>query len=114
MVHYTDHSVNCAQGVDAFHFVSLGGCEAHEKACFGERIEVPLPPLRPRPKCDFIHPRQFSPFPERLVLPFSIEIILSGYEELDSSGNDLFASWVKLSDHGFARHQEGNLLPLRT
>ena len=48
-----------------------------------------------RPKCDFIHPRQLSPFPERLVLPFSNEVILSFYEELDSSGNDLFTSSVK-------------------
>ena len=30
----------------------------HDKACFWERIEAPLPPLRPRPKCDFnIHVR---------------------------------------------------------
>ena len=43
----------------------------HDEACFWERIEALLPPLRPRPKCDFIHPRQLSPFPERLVLPFS-------------------------------------------
>ena len=71
----------------------------HDKACFWERIEAPLPLLRPRPKCDFLHPRQLSPFPERLVLPFSNEVILSGYEELDSSGNDLFTSWLKLSDH---------------
>ena len=68
-----------------------------DKACSWERIEAPLPPLRPRPKCDFIHPRQLSPFPERLVLPISNEVILSGYEELDSSGNDLFTSWAKLS-----------------
>ena len=71
----------------------------HDKACFWERIEAPLPPLRPRPKCDFIHPRLLSQFPERLVLPFSNEVILSSYEELDSSGNDLFTSWVPLSDH---------------
>ena len=68
------------------------------KHVFWERIEAPLPPLRPRPKCDFIHPRQLSPFPERLVLPFSNEVVLSGYEELDSSGNDLFTSWAKLSE----------------
>ena len=61
--------------------------------------EAPLPPLRPRPKCDFIHPRQLSPFPERLVLPFSNEVILSGYEEFESSGTDLFTSWVKISEH---------------
>ena len=68
----------------------------HDKACFWERIEAPLPPLRPRPKCDFIHPRQVSPFPERLVLPFSNEVILSGYEELD------------------ARHMTEETLPLLT
>ena len=43
-----------------------------DKASFGERIEAPLPPLQPRgAECNFIHPRQFSPFPERLELPFS-------------------------------------------
>ena len=61
-----------------------------DKACFWERIEAQLPPLRARPKCDIIHPRQLSPFPERLVLPFSNEVILSGYEEFDFSGTDLF------------------------
>ena len=35
---------------------------------FWERIEAPLPSLQPR--CNFIHPRQLSPFPERLELPF--------------------------------------------
>ena len=71
----------------------------HDEAFVWERIEAPLPPLRPRPKCDFMHPRQLSPFPDRLVLPFSNEVILSRYEELDSSGNDLFTSWVKMSEH---------------
>ena len=71
----------------------------HDKECFLERIDAPLPPLRPRPKCDFIHPQQLSPFPERLELPFSSDDILSGYEELDSSGNDLFTSWARLGEH---------------
>ena len=31
-------------------------------------VEAPLP--HPRPECNFIHPRQLSPFPERLKLPF--------------------------------------------
>ena len=75
-----------------------------DKACFVERIEAPLPPLRPRPKCNFIHPRQLSPFPERLVLPFSNDEILSGYEEFDSSGTDLFTSWVKLIEHEILVH----------
>ena len=44
-----------------------------EKACFWERTEAPLPPLRKRP---------LGPFPERLELPFSCEDIMSGYEEL--------------------------------
>ena len=69
------------------------------KNVFWERIEAPLPPLRPRPKCDFIHPQQLSPFPERLELPFSSDDILSGHEELDSSGNDLFTSWARLGEH---------------
>ena len=55
--------------------------------------------MRPRSKCNFIHPRQLSPFPERLVLPFSNDVILSEYEEFDSSGPDLFTSWVKKSEH---------------
>ena len=48
---------------------------------FWERNEAPLPPLRPR--CNFIHPRQLSPFHERLELPFTSDEILSGYEEIN-------------------------------
>ena len=33
-----------------------------------------------------------------MVLPFSNEVILPVHEELDSSGNDLFTSWAKLSE----------------
>ena len=66
---------------------------------FGERIEAPLPPLRPRPKCDFIHPQQLSPFPERLELPISSDDILSGFEDLVSSGSDHFTMWHKMSIH---------------
>ena len=40
-----------------------------DKAYFWERIETPLPLLRP--SCNFNYPRQLSPFPERLKLPFS-------------------------------------------
>ena len=53
-----------------------------------ERIEAPLPPLQPRPTC------------ERLELPFSCDIILSGYEDLVSSGSDQFTMWGQMS------HQE--------
>ena len=51
----------------------------HDKACFWERIEAPQPPLRPRPKCDFIHPRQLSPFPIRNIrIHFRIITNLNG------------------------------------
>ena len=46
-----------------------------------------------------LHPRQLSPFPERLVLPLTNEEIFFLYEEFDSSGTDLFTSWVKMRDH---------------
>ena len=36
-----------------------------------ERAEAPLPPLRPR--CNFIHPKQFNPFPERLEFRFQVK-----------------------------------------
>ena len=59
-----------------------------DKDYFWERIEAPLPPLRPR--CNFI--------PERLELPLSIEI-LSGYEDVVSSGTDQLTAWLKMSPH---------------
>ena len=62
---------------------------------FWERTEAPLPPLRP----NFIHPRQLSPFPERLKLPFSSEEIPSGFEDIVSSGTDQFTAWVKTDPH---------------
>ena len=64
---------------------------------FWERIEAPLPPLRPR--CNFIHPRQLCPFPERLELAFSTDEILSGYEDIVSSGTDQFTALVKTDPH---------------
>ena len=70
-----------------------------DKACFWERIEAPLIPLRLRPKCDFNHPQQLSPFPERLELLFSSDAILSGCEDLVSSGSDHFTMWGKMSPH---------------
>ena len=60
---------------------------------FWERTEAPLPP--PRIRCNFIHPKQLSPFPERLNLPFSYDETLSGYEDIVSSGTDQFTTWVK-------------------
>ena len=102
VLHNTDHSEYIPVTPRASkQFTSLPWepAKPQDKACFWEQIEAPLPPLRPRPKCNFIHPRQLSPFPERLVLPFSNEVILSSYEEFDSSGTDLFTSWVKMSEH---------------
>ena len=66
---------------------------------FWERLKAPLLPLRSRPKRDFIHPQQLSPFPERLELPFSSDDILSGYEDLVSSGSGHFTMWGKMSPH---------------
>ena len=51
------------------------------------------------PKCNFIHPQQLGPIPKRLELPFSSDAILSGYEDIVSSGTDHFTVWVKLSPH---------------
>ena len=78
--------------------------------------------------CNFIHPGQLSPFPERLEMPFSIDEILSGYEDIVSSGTDQFTAWVKMDPHEVlvhhvvdvqksyrrlsARHQKGDLLHL--
>ena len=89
-----------------------------------ERNEAPLPLLRPRYNC--IHPRQLSPFRERLELPFPNEVL--GFEDIVSSGTDHFTSWVKMDPHDsmvhhlvsmfkklpqtFARHQKGGLLHL--
>ena len=58
------------------------------------KAEAPLPP--PRPRCNFIHPKQLSPFPERLKLPFPGDEILSGFEDIVSSGTDQFTTWVKM------------------
>ena len=45
--------------------------------------------------CNFIHPKQLSPFPERLELPYPNGEILSGYEEDVSFIHDRFTTWVK-------------------
>ena len=88
VLHNTDHS-DCIPETPRIskQFDSLP-CEPtrpQDKAYIWERIEAPLRPLRPWPECNFIHPRQLSPFPERLELPLSNDEILSGYEEIDRS-----------------------------
>ena len=45
--------------------------------------------------CNFIHPKQHSPFPERLKLPYPDGEILSGYKEDVSFIRDRCTSWVK-------------------
>ena len=56
-----------------------------DTVCSWERIEAPLPPLQSRSTC------------ERLELPFSCDAILSGFEDLVSSGSDHFTVWGKVS-----------------
>ena len=50
-----------------------------------ERIEAPLPLLRPRPTC------------ERLELPFSDDDILSGFEDHHRPPSDQFTMWGKMT-----------------
>ena len=46
-----------------------------------------------------VRPRCLGPFPERLKLPFSSDDILSGYEDLVSSGSDRFTMWGEMGPH---------------
>ena len=62
-------------------------------SAFWEKLEAPLP--HQKRGCNFIHPKQLSPFPERLKLPYPDEEILSGYEEDFSFIRDRFTTWVK-------------------
>ena len=55
-----------------------GPTKNHDTACSWERIEASLPPLQPRSTR------------ERLELPFLCDAVLSGYEDLVSSGSDYF------------------------
>ena len=102
MLHSTDHS-DCIPETPRiskqFDSLPWEPTRPQDKAYFWERIEAPLPPLRPQPNATSFIQGQLSPFPERLELPFSNDQILSGYEEIDSSGTDLFTAWVKMSEH---------------
>ena len=110
VLHSTDHS-DCIPETPRISklFDSLPSepTRPQDKAYFWERIEAPLPPLRPRPKWNFIHPRQLSPFPQRLELPFSSDDMLCGFEEIVSFGTDQFTAWVKMSPHEVFVHQNG-------
>ena len=74
---------------------------SHQRDCFILRIltsyALTVVLLHTCPKN--IHPRQLSLFPEHLELPFSNDEILSGYEEIVSSGTDHFTAWVKMNPH---------------
>ena len=74
VLHSTDHS-DCIPETPRvskeFDSLPWEPTRPQDKAYVWERIEAPQPPLQPRPECNLIHPRQLSPFPERLVLPFS-------------------------------------------
>ena len=95
MLHSTDHA-DCIPETPRpsrqFDSLPCQPTRPHDEAYFWERIEAPLPPLRPRPECNFIHPR-------RLELPFSNDEILCGYEDIVSSGTDHFTAWLKVSPH---------------
>ena len=69
----------------------LSGTEG--SSAFWEKPEAPLPPLKR--VCNFIHPKQLSPFPERLELPYPNGELHAGYEEDVSFIQDRFTSWVK-------------------
>ena len=60
------------------------------------------PPSNARAR-HFIHPKQFGAFARRLVLPYSYEEILSGYEEDVSSKRDGFSAWVKANPETILR-----------
>ena len=62
---------------------------------------------------NFIHPKQLSPFPERLELPFPSGEILSGYEDVVSSGQDSYTTWVK-TDPGFSHEFFDTNVPKRS
>ena len=94
MFHSKDHSdcIPVTPRVSKHSLLYLGRPRSLKKGLFfGERLEAPLPPLRPQPKYNFIHPRQLNPFPE----------ILSGYENLTPQEQTYFTTWVKVSEHEF-------------
>ena len=62
-------------------------------SAFWEYSEAPMP--SPKRRCNFIQPKKFGPFPERLKLPYPDGEILSCYEEDVSFIRDRFTTWVK-------------------
>ena len=64
---------------------------------FRERIEAPLPPLRPN-ATSFIHDHSV-PFPNAWNCHLPMMKSLCGYEDIVSSGTDQFTAWVKVSPH---------------
>ena len=74
-------------------------------SAFWENSEAPLP--HPMRRCNFIHSKQLSPFPERLELPYPNREILSGCEEDVSFIHDRFSTWVKADPNNTSeRHMD--------
>ena len=72
-------------------------------ASFWERTEAPLP--LPKRRCNFSHPKQLSPFLLRLELPYPSGEILSDHEDVVSSSQDCYTTWVKTDpDATLVRH----------
>ena len=72
-------------------------------ASFWERTEAPLP--LPKRRCNFSHPKQLSPFLLLLELPYPSGEILSGHEDVVSSSQDCYTTWVKTDpDATLERH----------
>ena len=71
-----------------------GNSRAHRVPLhFGKRREYRCFPKKH--VCNYIHPKQYGPFPDRLKLPYPDEEILSRFEEDVSSIRDGFTAWVK-------------------
>ena len=62
-------------------------------SAFWEPLGAPLPPKKR--VCNYVHPKQHSPFPDRLRLPYPDEEILSRYEEDVSFIRDGFTAWLE-------------------
>ena len=108
-LHSTDHS-DCISETPRIskQFTSLPWEHPKpQEQVFCNRNEVPLPPLRPRPKYNFIQPRQRRPFLEREPI-----YLLHGSRR--ASTKSWSSTWwmFRRLQHNFARRQKGNLLHL--
>ena len=68
MIQNTDHSACIPQTPrisKQFAYLLREHPRPEDKASIWKRIEATVLPVRPRPKCKLIQPRQLRPFPER-------------------------------------------------